>query len=269
MRSLWDRYEVIYDGPSLMAEIQWAEATIYTVKSSQLHPWWLSTNDNQSSIHSSNNDHWCAGHAKLFTRNWGTFSATTLECMISMTGYCDAYKLDSLMQLPMVMAMAMAMISRERKPPLMLPTQDKAPTMIVDFTEITVCNSDNVRHLVQVTSGRLDGQMPGFLEVEIWRSVSLWMFLLSLFFSSVYFFTLLLLWISAQTNWQWHRFLPPQEINKVEVEVPCALKLPNGYLTVLIGSVMYGFIQLSKLNGCLIVSISTLAWVYTAQEVST
>jgi hypothetical protein len=73
-------------------------------------------------------------------------------------------------------------VCSERKPPSMLPSQDETHTMIVDFTEITVPNSDNDLHLVRVTSARLDGWMPGILEVEIWRTVLLGMFLLSLRF---------------------------------------------------------------------------------------
>jgi hypothetical protein len=61
--------------------------------------------------------------------------------------------------------------------------------MIGDFTEIAVSNSDNDLHLIRVTSARLDGRMPDIPGVEIWRTVSLWMFLLSLLFSSLYFFT--------------------------------------------------------------------------------
>jgi len=86
--------------------------------------------------------------------------------MVSMTGYWNAYKLDIPMQLPMAMAMAIAMamamvmISSERKPPSMPPSQDKAHSMIGDFTEITVSNSDNDLHLVRVTSVRLDSRMP-------------------------------------------------------------------------------------------------------------
>jgi hypothetical protein len=75
--------------------------------------------------------------------------------------------------------MAMAMMSSERKPRWMPPGQDEAHTMIGDFTEITVSNSDKNLHLVRVTSARLDGRMPDIPEVEIWRTVSLWMFLLS------------------------------------------------------------------------------------------
>ena len=86
------------------------------------------------------------------------------------------------------MAMAM-MMSSERKPPSLPPSQDDTHTMIGDFTKIIVSNSDNDRHLVQVTSSRLDGRMPDIPEVEIWRTVSLWMFLLSLLFSLLdYFF---------------------------------------------------------------------------------
>jgi hypothetical protein len=92
------------------------------------------------------------------------------------------------MAIAMAMAMAMAMMSSERKPPLMPPSQDKAHTMIGDFTEITVSNSNNDLHLVRVTSARLDGRMLDSPEVEIWRTVTLWMFLLSLLFSLLLYF---------------------------------------------------------------------------------
>jgi hypothetical protein len=61
--------------------------------------------------------------------------------------------------------------------------------MIGDFTEITVSNSDNGLHLIRATSTRFDGRMLDIPEVEIWRTVLLWMFLLSLFSSSLYIFT--------------------------------------------------------------------------------
>jgi hypothetical protein len=88
----------------------------------------------------------------------------------------------------MAMAMAMMIICSERKPPSMPPSQDEAHTTIGDFTEITVSNSDNDLHLVRVTSARLDGRMPDIPEVEIWRTVSLWMFLDSLLFSLLHYF---------------------------------------------------------------------------------
>jgi len=166
------------------------------------------------------------------------------------------------MQWPM--AMAMVMMSSERKPPFMPPSQDEAHTMIGDFTEITVSNSFNGLHLVRITSARFDGRMPDIPEVEIWRTVSLWMFLLSLFFSSVYFFTSLLLWISARYKWCQHGFLPPPETTQVKVEFPLAPDPPNGYHTVPIGCGIYGFVRLRTLNSCLIVFFSTLVWVYTA-----
>ena len=72
-----------------------------------------------------------------------------------------------------------------------------------DFTEITVSNSDNDLHLVRVTSARLEGRMPDIPEVEIWRTVSLWMVLLSLLFTLLlYFLTSLHLWILAQYKWR-------------------------------------------------------------------
>jgi hypothetical protein len=141
-----------------------------------------------------------------------------------MTGYWDAYKLD----IPMAMAMAMVMMSSERKPPSLPPSQDETHTMIGDFTKITVSNSDDDLHLVQVTSARLNGRVPDIPEVEIRRTVSLWMFLLSLVFSSVYFFTSLLHWISAQYKWRRHGFLPPPETSQVEVEFPRAPDPPKG-----------------------------------------
>jgi len=86
------------------------------------------------------------------------------------------------------MVMATVMMSSERKPPSMPPSQNNAHTMIGDFTEITVSNSDDDLHLVQVTSARMDSWMPDIPEVEIWRTVSLWMFLLSLLFSLLLYF---------------------------------------------------------------------------------
>jgi len=53
------------------------------------------------------------------------------------------------MAIAMVMAIVV-MMSSERKPPSMLPSQDEAQTMIGYFTEITVSNSDNHLHMVQV-----------------------------------------------------------------------------------------------------------------------
>jgi len=80
----------------------------------------------------------------------------------------------------------------------------------------------------------------------------------SLLFSSGYFFTLLLLWISAQYKWRRHGFLPTLETRQVEVDFPGAPDPPKGYHTVLIGCGIYGFIRLRTLNSCLIVSYSFL-----------
>ena len=121
-----------------------------------------------------------------FTRNWENSSASALGSIVSMTGYWNAYKLD--IPMAMAMAMAMAMMSSERKPPSMPPSQDEAHTMIGDHTKITVSNSDNDLHLVRVTSARLDSRMPDIPEVEIWRTVSLWMFHLSLLFHLLFYF---------------------------------------------------------------------------------
>jgi len=110
------------------------------------------------------------------------------------------------MAIAMVMAMAMAMISNVWKPQLMLQSHDEAYTMIGGYAEIAVSNSGNDQHLVQVMSARLDGRMPDIPDVEIWRTVSLWMFLLFHLFCSLYFFAS---WIPAQYKWHWHRFWDP------------------------------------------------------------
>jgi len=74
MRSLWDRYEVVYGWPSPTAMIQREDATIHAEKSTPLHPCRLSANDYRSSFQCSNNDYWRSGPAELFPRNW------ELEC---------------------------------------------------------------------------------------------------------------------------------------------------------------------------------------------
>jgi hypothetical protein len=73
------------------------------------------------------------------------------------------------------------------------------------------------------------------------------------FFSSGYFVTSLLLWISAHHKWRRHGFLPSMETSQVEVEFPRAPDPPNDYHTVLIRCGTYGFVLLRTLNGCLIV----------------
>jgi len=55
------------------------------------------------------------GPAEFFTRNWENSSASSIESLVSMTGYRDAYKLDISMQWPMAMATAMVMVSSQRK----------------------------------------------------------------------------------------------------------------------------------------------------------
>jgi hypothetical protein len=97
--------------------------------------------------------------------------------------------------------------------------------------------------------------MPDIPEVEIWRTVLLWMFLLSL---SLLFSLHFTSWISAQYKWRRHGFLPPPETSQVEVEFPRAPDPPNGYHMVLIGCGTYGFVRLRTLNCCLIVSIPFL-----------
>jgi hypothetical protein len=105
--------------------------------------------------------------------------------MVSMTGYWNAYKSDIPMQWPMAMA---KMNSSKLKPPSMQPSQDETNRMIGDFTEITVSNSDDDLHLVGDRSAKLDGRMLDIPEVEIWRTVSLWMFLRYLLFSLLLYF---------------------------------------------------------------------------------
>ena len=203
-----------------------------------------------------------AGPAE-FTRNSENSSASALESMVSMTGYWNDYKLDIPMQSPM--AMAMAMMSSAWKPPSMPPSQDDAHTMIGDFTEITVSNSDDDLPLEQATSATFVGRMPDIPEMEMWRTVSLWMFLLSLLFSLL----LYLFGSRPSPNGVGTGFLPPPEICQVEVEFPRAPDPPNGYHTGLIGCGTYGFVRLHTLNGCLIVSFPTFVRVYAAQGVCT
>ena len=108
------------------------------------------------------------------------------------------------------------MMSTEGKQSSMPPSQDWSHTMIGDFTETTMSDSDNDLQLVRVTGARLDGQMPDIPEVEIWRTVSRWIFILSVLLTSS------LLWISAQYKWCQHWLFPPPEIGEVEVKCPCA-----------------------------------------------
>jgi hypothetical protein len=174
-----------------------------------------------------------------------------------MTGYWDASKLDILMQWHMAMGMALAiamvMVTSERKPPSILPSQDEAHAMIGDFTEISVSNSDNDLHLVQATSARFDGQMPDIPEVEIWRTVLLWMFLLSLL--SLYFFTSVDLGPVQMAS---ARVFPTSGDKSSGGGVPHAPDPPNGYHIVLLDCGTKGFVLLCTLNGCLIVSFTFL-----------
>jgi len=106
---------------------------------------------------------------------------------------------------------------------------------------------------------RVRGRMVGCRTFRKWRYGGRYHFGFSFFlFSSVYFFTFLLLWISAQYKWRRHGFLPPPETSQVEVEFPRSPDPPNGYHMVLIGCGTYGFLHLGTLNGCLIVSFPFL-----------
>jgi len=85
------------------------------------------------------------------------------------------------------MAMVTVVMSSERKPPSMPPSQDQAHTMIGDFTEITVPNSDDDLHLVKATSARL---MVGCRTFRKWRYGGRYHLGCSFFlFCSLYFFT--------------------------------------------------------------------------------
>jgi len=76
------------------------------------------------------------------------------------------------------------MMSSEWKPPSMPKSQDTTDTIIGKFTEITVSNSDNDLYLVGVKNPRLNGWMPVIPEVEIWKTVFLWIILSLLFFNA-------------------------------------------------------------------------------------
>jgi len=80
------------------------------------------------------------------------------------------------------------MMTRDREPTSMPKSHVKANTVIRDFSEITLPNSHNCICFEQVIIESVDGRMLDILDVEICRTVSLWMFLLALFFSSLYFF---------------------------------------------------------------------------------
>jgi hypothetical protein len=163
-----------------------AEGTIHAEKTSPLHPCRLSANMTAKAVFKAATMISDGLGLRNCSRGIGeSSSASALESMVSMTCYGNAYKFD----IPMPMAMAMALMCSEWKPPSMLKIQDNTYTMIANFTEITVSNSDNDLHLVQVMSARLEGWMPDIPEGQIWRTVSLSMFLLSLFFCFVYYFT--------------------------------------------------------------------------------
>jgi len=179
--------------------------------------------------------------------------------MVSMTGYRNAYKLD----IPMVMAMVM--MSSERKPPSMPPSQDETHTMIGDFTEITVSNSDNDLHLVRVTSVRLDSRMPDNSEVEIGLDVPS--------FSSL--FCLLLYFITSLD-------LDPVQMASARVFTTSGDKSSGGGVSPCAGSaewLPYGtnrlwnlwvrtFAYVERLFDCFL-SFPTLVRVYAAQGVCT
>jgi hypothetical protein len=152
----------------------------------------------------------------------------------------------------MAMAMAMAMMSCERKSLSMPLSQDETHTVIGDITDITRSNSENDQLLVQATSARFDGRMPDILEVEIWRTVLLWMFLLSLVFSSLYFVPSL--------------DLSPVHMASARVFTTSGDKSCGSGVTLCAGSAEwlpystdrfwdYGFVNLRALNGNLIVVI--------------
>jgi hypothetical protein len=79
-------------------------------------------------------------------------------------------------------------------------------------------------------------------------------FLVSVFSSS-------LLWISAQYKWRQHRFLPPLDPSKMEVEFSlCTRVVARSPRAVLIGCGTYGFVQLLTWNGGLIASLLHLSF---------
>jgi len=152
MRSLQDRYEVTYDWPSLMAMILGAEATSHAKQSSPQHPCRLSTNITTEAA--SNAVTMITYGLGLMSCPQGTGAHKLDEIyMFSMTGYRNACELDIRMQ--WLLAMAMVMMSSEGPPPSKLPSDDEAYTVIADFTEITVSDSDNDLHWVQAPRAKL------------------------------------------------------------------------------------------------------------------
>jgi len=182
-------------------------------------------------------------------RNWESSSARAHGSIVCMNSYCNAQKLDIPIQWLKMVAMAMARMRCEQKPPSMPLSQHVAHTFMADFTEKTVCNSDNDRCLEPATTIRLDGGMQDISDVEIFMKVLLWMFL---FFSSLHYFTSLdlspvqmaLAWVLT-TSW---------DISSGGGESLCAgsdERLPRA---VLIGWGTYGFVPLHTYNSFLIVS---------------
>jgi len=206
---------------------------------------------------------WACG---IVQRNLESSSASALERMVSMTGYLNTYKLDIPMQWRWRWRWWAASGSHHRC--RRVRTRLILWLRIADFTEITVSNSDNDLHLVRVTSVRLDSQMPDIPEVEIWRTVSLWMFLLSLLSSCLYFFTSL--------------DLGPVQMASARVFTASGDKSSGGGVSPCAGSaewLPYGnnrlwdlwvrtFAYVERLFDCFL-SIPTLVRVYAAQGVCT
>jgi len=111
----------------------------------------------------------------------------------------------------------------------------------------------------------MDNWMPDISEVEIWRTGSLWMFLLSLLC------TLLLHWIPAQYNWHRQGFLPPPAISQMEVEFPLAPDLlkgcPEQHWSVV--GLMGSYICVGQTVVWLFSSLATLVQVYATQCICT
>jgi hypothetical protein len=89
----------------------------------------------------------------------------------------------------MAVPIVILMICSEQWPQSMPPSQDDVHSVIGDFTLITLSIFNNGLHLVQATRVELDREVSDSKMVEIWKTLSFWMFLLSVFFYTSFDFS--------------------------------------------------------------------------------
>ena len=178
MRSLQNRYEGIYDWQSLLDIIPKAE-TANAVTMIQ----------NGFSLESCLQwiwGPWVWTHLNIYGKyDW------LLECL----------------QVSYTAVTAITMMRSKQKTSSIPPCQHFSHPMIWDFTKSTATDSANYVNFIFVAGARSDSRMLDTPEVEIWSTVSLSIFLLSLPFTS------LLVWTMTQYKWHRHGLLPPSEMS--------------------------------------------------------